>query len=310
VLEEVDARLGVPAVVRGGQRRGGERGGVAGNRVQSMGCFRLCLQLIVTSTICAYVLMQALIIDWRDGVVSRIGVGKPRKFTATGVSGGSRIIKLPSGAAMHALEGPADPRMSFLLVHDLAGHGGAMADVALALFKKCQEEGFVCAIYAVDLPGHGYCGDSCGHFTMQQMVDTVREASAWIRNHTSEGAVFTIGEGLGSDVALHAGSGFEAITGTITNGMILPAEVELRPQISLFRGLLGELLTLLMGTRQVCAAAFFNFERFFDKVECIGQSSSEDACIWKHDADRYEAQLRDPHSQVHVLNAQTLNPKP
>ena len=36
----------------------------------------------------------------------------------------------------------------------------------------------------------------------------MREASSWIRNHTREGAVFTVGIGLGGEVAFHAGSGF------------------------------------------------------------------------------------------------------
>jgi len=51
--------------------------------------------------------------------------GLPRTWTAEGTSGGSRIARLPSGAALHTLEGPADPRMSYLLVHDISEHGGA-----------------------------------------------------------------------------------------------------------------------------------------------------------------------------------------
>mmetsp|Transcript_41831 Transcript_41831/g.67253 ORF Transcript_41831/g.67253 Transcript_41831/m.67253 type:complete len:288 (-) Transcript_41831:41-904(-) len=177
------------------------------------------------------------------------------------------------------------------------GASGAMGDIALALFKHCDREGFSCAVYAVDLPGHGHCGDSCGIFTMQQMVDTVREASSWIRNHTREGAVFTVGIGLGGEVAFHAGSGFEAITGTIANGILFPSEIELRPQVAIFQGWMGELLALVMGQRQVCAAALINFERIFDKVECLGQGSTEDSCILTHDSSRYEDSLRDPHSQ-------------
>jgi hypothetical protein len=45
------------------------------------------------------------------------------------------------------------------------------------------------------IPGH--CGDECGQFTMQQMVEVVQEASSWIRNRTREGAVITVGQGLG-----------------------------------------------------------------------------------------------------------------
>ena len=33
------------------------------------------------------------------------------------------------------------------------GASGAMGDIALALFKHCDREGFSCAVYAVDLPG-------------------------------------------------------------------------------------------------------------------------------------------------------------
>ena len=37
------------------------------------------------------------------------------------------------------------------------GASGAMGDIALALFKHCDREGFSCAVYAVDLPGiHTY----------------------------------------------------------------------------------------------------------------------------------------------------------
>jgi alpha-beta hydrolase superfamily lysophospholipase len=121
--------------------------------------------------------------------------------------------------------------MSFLLVHDIAEHGGAMADLGQALFKQCDHEGFSCAVFAVDLPGHGHCGDECGQFTMQQMVETVQEASSWIRNRTREGAVITVGQGLGGEVALHAGAGHEPITATIANGLWLPSELSLRPQV-------------------------------------------------------------------------------
>ena len=228
--------------------------------------FRLGFVILIFSTACAYALTQLLVLDWREGGVSRVGTGVPRTWSASGTSGGTRIVRLPSGVALHTLEGPSDPRMSFLLVHDISEHGGAMGELATALFKHCDHQGFSCAAYGVDLPGHGHCGDNCGKFTMQQMVDTVREASTWIRNHTREGAVFTLGQGIGGEVVLHAGSGHEAITATISNGLLLPSELELRPQVSLFRGWAGELLSLIMGDRQVCAAAIFNFERMFDKV--------------------------------------------
>jgi hypothetical protein len=45
------------------------------------------------------------------------------------------------------------------------------------------------------IPGH--CSVECGQFTMQQMVEVVQEASSWIRNRTREGAVITVGQGLG-----------------------------------------------------------------------------------------------------------------
>ena len=262
-----------------------------------MGCLGVGASALFLSTLCVYVIMQALVVDWREGAVAYIGTGEPRAFTAAGTGGGSRIARLPSGAALYTLEGPSEPRMSFLLVHDLSAHGGAMSDLALALFKQCEGEGFVCAAYAVDLPGHGHCGDRCGKFTMQQLVDTVREASAWIRNATHEGAVFTVGQGMGAEVALHAGSGFQAITGTIANGLLMPAELELRPQVSLFRGWVGELLSVAMGQRLVCTAALVDFRRLYDAVDCAGHSTKEDACTWRTDAAAYHRALLDPHSQ-------------
>jgi len=125
-------------------------------------------------------------------------------------------------------------------------------------------------------------------------------SSTWVRNQTREGAVFTVGVGaLGGEVALHAGTGFEPITGTVANGFVLPTELEVRPQVALFKGWLGELLSLIFGDRQVCAAAVFSFERFFDRVDCLGQSRevASTSCVWKHDASRYEDSIRDPHSQ-------------
>ena len=266
-------------------------------RATRMGCLGLVLAMLVISTAGAYLLTQLLVLDWRDGAVPRIGTGLPRAWSAAGTSGGSQIVRLPSGAALHSLEGPADPRMSFLLVHDIAEHGGAMADLGQALFKQCDHEGFSCAVFAVDLPGHGHCGDECGQFTMQQMVETVQEASSWIRNRTREGAVITVGQGLGGEVALHAGAGHEPITATIANGLWLPSELSLRPQVALFRGWVGELFSVVMGKQPVCAAAIINFERIFDSVDCIGSGSSSASCIWKHDASLYEDALRDPHNQ-------------
>ena len=48
----------------------------------------------------------------------------------------------------------------------------------------------------------------------------------------------------------------------------------LRPQVALFRGWLGELLAVLMGSRPICAAALISFERIFDSVQCLGSGSS------------------------------------
>ena len=44
----------------------------------TMGCLRLVMAMLAFSTACAYLLTQLLVLDWRDGVVPRIGTGLPR----------------------------------------------------------------------------------------------------------------------------------------------------------------------------------------------------------------------------------------
>ena len=59
-----------------------------------MGCLGVVTWLLLSSTVCAYVLTQLLVLDWRDGAVRRVGTGLPRAFTAAGTSGGSRCDSL------------------------------------------------------------------------------------------------------------------------------------------------------------------------------------------------------------------------
>jgi len=46
--------------------------------------------VLLSATVCAYMLTQLLVLDWREGAVARVGTGVPRAFTAAGTSGGSR----------------------------------------------------------------------------------------------------------------------------------------------------------------------------------------------------------------------------
>jgi len=43
-----------------------------------MGCLGLTVAMLACSTVCAYLLTQLLVLDWRDGAVGRIGTGLPR----------------------------------------------------------------------------------------------------------------------------------------------------------------------------------------------------------------------------------------
>lgn len=104
---------------------------------------------------------------------------------------------------MYCLQPEEDPRISFLLIHDITEHGGALGDLANRLFDHCGQAGFVCSVFAIDLPGHGHTGMSAesGEFNMTSMVELVWEAADWIRTETKESAVFTIGLGIGGEVA-------------------------------------------------------------------------------------------------------------
>mmetsp|Transcript_44895 Transcript_44895/g.141350 ORF Transcript_44895/g.141350 Transcript_44895/m.141350 type:complete len:362 (-) Transcript_44895:170-1255(-) len=250
--------------------------------------FLLLLFLLVSV---AFWISTFLRMDFREGWVKRVGIGEGRRWTADGISGGLRQERMPSGCMLNAMEPAGDSRMSFLLVHDVSEHIGNFAVTAVSIFNQCEKEGFSCAVYGIDLPGHGR-SETRGEFTMQEMIASVGEAASWIKNTTRDGAVFLVGKGIGGEVAFQAGSVFEEVTGMVVNGVLLPSEMKHRPQIEYVKGIVGEILQVLFGDAKLSLAAFISFERQFDRIDC----GAAGACAWHHDREMYEDNLRDPLS--------------
>ena len=210
----------------------------------------------------AFWISTFLRMDFREGWVKRVGIGEGRRWTADGISGGLRQERMPSGCMLNAMEPAGDSRMSFLLVHDVSEHIGNFAVTAVSMFNQCEKEGFSCAVYGIDLPGHGR-SETRGEFTMQEMIASVGEAASWIKNTTRDGAVFVVGKGIGGEVAFQAGSFFEEVTGSslldtlllcltlvvgmVVNGVLLPSEMKHRPQVEYVKGIVGEILQVLFG---------------------------------------------------------------
>jgi len=256
---------------------------------------KLCLSFLLLFFLLvsiAFWISNFLRVDFREGWVKRVGIGQGRKWTADGISGGLRQERMPSGCFLNAIEPAGDSRMSFLLVHDISEHSGNFASTAVTMFNQCEKEGFSCAVYGIDLPGHGR-SENRGEFSMKDMIASVGEASSWIKNTTKDGAVFVVGKGIGGEVAFQAGSISEDITGMVVNGVLLPSEMKHRPQVELVKGFLGEILQVLFGDAKLSLAALISFERHFDRIDC----GAAGACAWQHDRELYEDNLRDPLSQ-------------
>ena len=61
-------------------------------------------------------------------------------------------ILLPnSDTILQILEGDKIPRMSFILVHDLAEHSGTLRDFGRTVAEQCENIGSACNVYAVRL---------------------------------------------------------------------------------------------------------------------------------------------------------------
>eukprot|EP00288_Rhodomonas_lens_P016546 CAMPEP_0177693678 /NCGR_PEP_ID=MMETSP0484_2-20121128/2527_1 /TAXON_ID=354590 /ORGANISM="Rhodomonas lens, Strain RHODO" /LENGTH=398 /DNA_ID=CAMNT_0019204503 /DNA_START=53 /DNA_END=1249 /DNA_ORIENTATION=+ len=267
-----------------------------------MGRLWVAIQAAASIVLLLYLVTRPLFSEWRDGAVERVGQGKVRSWTAPqGAAAHVSRIRInwkasSAGASMYCLQPEEDPRISFLLIHDITEHGGALGDLANRLFDHCGQAGFVCSVFAIDLPGHGHTGMSAesGEFNMTSMVELVWEAADWIRTETKESAVFTIGLGIGGEVAFQASSGSEAITGTISNGLLLSAELKFRDQTELLKGWVGDALELLLHGQRIFLPSLLSFWRMYDRVVC--EDHTVVGCEWRHDQISYEEHMGDPLS--------------
>eukprot|EP00287_Rhodomonas_sp_CCMP768_P016443 CAMPEP_0196759780 /NCGR_PEP_ID=MMETSP1091-20130531/104875_1 /TAXON_ID=302021 /ORGANISM="Rhodomonas sp., Strain CCMP768" /LENGTH=328 /DNA_ID=CAMNT_0042108639 /DNA_START=160 /DNA_END=1147 /DNA_ORIENTATION=+ len=224
---------------------------------------------------------------------------------------------------MYCMQSEEMPQISFLLLHDITEHAGALGGLASSLFEHCRSEGIACSVFAVDLPGHGHTGmeATSGEFNMTGMVELVWEAAEWIKAETKESAVVTVGIGIGGEVAfqassgseaitatvanglllsnevrgrISASSGSEAITATVANGLLLSNEVHFREQVELLKGWVGDALELLLHGQRVFLPSLISFWRLYDKISCDEHSAV--ACEWNHDSEGYEEHMADPLS--------------
>ena len=102
--------------------------------------------------IALYYVVRPRFIDSRDGSLGRVGKGQEQEWVDISVPFNMRATMtwLPlSDSAIHMLEGDSIPRLSFILIHDLAEHSGALRDVGHSLAEQCAYIGSVCNIYAV-----------------------------------------------------------------------------------------------------------------------------------------------------------------
>jgi hypothetical protein len=96
--------------------------------------------------------MRPFFFEFRDGSVERIGKGKEQRWAQMTVPSNMHIgeIFLPdSNTFLHTLEGDNAPRLSFMLVHDVAEHAGALRDFGRNLAEQCGHAGSFCNVYAV-----------------------------------------------------------------------------------------------------------------------------------------------------------------
>eukprot|EP00286_Rhodomonas_abbreviata_P016870 CAMPEP_0181320696 /NCGR_PEP_ID=MMETSP1101-20121128/18265_1 /TAXON_ID=46948 /ORGANISM="Rhodomonas abbreviata, Strain Caron Lab Isolate" /LENGTH=375 /DNA_ID=CAMNT_0023428425 /DNA_START=57 /DNA_END=1184 /DNA_ORIENTATION=- len=255
----------------------------------------MAIELAGTLVVVSYLVSRPLFRDWRDGAIDRVGQGRARSWSPPQSSKAQLTrTRLNSGAHITCMQPEDSSRLSYLLVHDITEHGGALGDIAVALFEECQTAGDPCAIFAVDLPGHGQTrlGTASVEFNMTVMVETVWDVAEWIRSETGDSAVFTLGMGVGGEVAFQASSGSDAITATIANGLLLAGEVKLREQTEMLKGFVGDVLELLFRGQTIFLPTFLSSHRMYDHVMC--EEHSVEGCAWEHDKLAYEEHLKDP----------------
>ncbi len=146
------------------------------------------------------------------------------------------------------------------------------------------------------MPGHGHTGMGAapGEFNMTTMVELVWEAAEWIKTETQDSAVFTLGLGIGGEVAFQASSGSDAITATVANGLLLSSEVKFRPQAEAMKSWVGDAMELLLQGQRIFLPSLVSLWRMYDKISCEEHSAA--GCDWQHDNVGYEEHMADPLS--------------
>jgi hypothetical protein len=109
---------------------------------------------LVGMWIALYFLVRPLFLESRDGSLERVGKGRQQSWAELRCPPSmhtSKTILSSSGGVLHMLEyvGERPPRLSFLLIHDLAEHAGALRDFGSTLAEKCGSIGSACNVYAV-----------------------------------------------------------------------------------------------------------------------------------------------------------------
>lgn len=118
---------------------------------------------------------------------------------------------------VHVYRPPA-PRYALVVVHGTAGHGGCYESFATAMAS------IGCAVYCLDLRGHGRSPGERGVFTMEAWLADIAQVCREVAAR-EEVPVVLLGASQGGEVAFHAAQVADAVSGVACMNLLLPAEV-------------------------------------------------------------------------------------
>ncbi|MCC6805968.1 MAG: alpha/beta fold hydrolase [Deltaproteobacteria bacterium] len=178
----------------------------------------------------------------------------------------------------------ATVRYAVVIVHGTAGHGGCYERFATTLAA------IGCAVYAIDLWGHGRSGGARGTFTMGDWLTDV-DALVTLASEREAVPVVLLGASQGGEVAFAAAQIAKRAAGVICMNVLLASELALNRRVTFMRSRWAAKLGARVGDRlRISLPRVIDFAAAYrEDPAVVAEKKKDPLYVWDYGFESYRS---------------------